>query len=310
MRLFVSLIFIVTLIGFLNLHGDEADKDLLYQDNKYHLVICAIFQNEDFYLKEWLEYHRLVGVEHFYLYNNLSSDNSLKILQPYIEQGIVDLYDWPVETHNQKEYLELLQLPAYNLALDITKKTAVWAAFIDLDEFLVPVRHDNLIEMLHEYRSFAGLAVNWQVFGTSEIDNLSENELIVENLLWKAPVHHAMNEIVKFIVQPRFVDHIPNPHSFEFYTGFYAMDTNGIPLKANQMGQPVVIDTACINHYWFGTLGRFINYKIPRRAKWGIKIPNEHLGEIISIYNQVRDDTILKFLPELRNRMSSCTLFK
>src|SRR4051812_43400023 len=68
------------------------------QYQKYKLVACAIFQNETFFLREWIEYHRIVGVEHFYLYNNLSTDNYLEILQPYIAEGIVELFDWPVET--------------------------------------------------------------------------------------------------------------------------------------------------------------------------------------------------------------------
>ena len=41
----------------------------------YNVSACAIFQNEAPYLKEWIEYHRLIGVEHFYLYNNGSTDN-------------------------------------------------------------------------------------------------------------------------------------------------------------------------------------------------------------------------------------------
>ncbi|KIC71464.1 hypothetical protein DB44_DM00010, partial [Candidatus Protochlamydia amoebophila] len=31
----------------------------------YDLSVCAIFKNEAPYLKEWIEYHRLIGVKHF-----------------------------------------------------------------------------------------------------------------------------------------------------------------------------------------------------------------------------------------------------
>lgn len=276
----------------------------LCQNNKFNLVICAIFQNETFFLKEWLEYHRLVGVEHFYLYNNLSTDHYLEVLQPYIDQGVVELFEWPVETSNQREYLDLLQLPAYNQALEIVKETASWAAFIDLDEFLVPVRHDNLLEMLDEYRSCAGLAINWQVFGTSWIDTLPEGALIIENLIWKAPKDQGLNTIVKFIVQPIYVKSIPNPHAFEFLDGYHAVNSRGVPLRPNQMGQEVVIDTIKINHYWFGTKEWFENHKIPRREKWGLKMTQEHLEEIISVHNQVKDETILKFVEPLKHLMN------
>lgn len=276
---------------------------------KYNLVICAIFQNESFFLREWLEYHRLVGVEHFYLYNNLSDDNYQDILRPYIEQGVVDLFEWPIETYNQKEYLELLQLPAYNEALMLAKENAEWAAFIDLDEFIVPVRHDNLVDMLKEYDSFVGLAINWQLFGTSEVAQLPKDELIIENLVWKAPVDQGLNAIVKFIVRPNFVKNIPNPHAFEFTDGNFAVSSQGDCLKPNQMGQPVVVDTVRINHYWFGTEDWFYCNKIPRREKWGLKVSQEHLDEIISMHNQVKDETILRFASELKKVMFSTKSF-
>ena len=36
------------------------------QQKKYTVAVCAIFKNESVFLKEWLEYHLLIGVEHFY----------------------------------------------------------------------------------------------------------------------------------------------------------------------------------------------------------------------------------------------------
>jgi len=34
-----------------------------------------------------------VGVEHFYLYNHLSKDEYAEVLEPYIKEGIVELYN-------------------------------------------------------------------------------------------------------------------------------------------------------------------------------------------------------------------------
>ena len=55
------------------------------QPLSWDLAIATMFQDEARWLKEWLEYHLLVGVQHFYLYNNLSSDNYQDVLQPYID---------------------------------------------------------------------------------------------------------------------------------------------------------------------------------------------------------------------------------
>ena len=56
------------------------DKNLF----KYDLAVVAIFKNEAPYLCEWLGYHLLAGVEHFYLYDNDSSDNCDEIIEPYV----------------------------------------------------------------------------------------------------------------------------------------------------------------------------------------------------------------------------------
>ena len=40
------------------------------RDRKYHIGICSIFKNEAPFLKEFIVYHKMIGVDHFYLYNN------------------------------------------------------------------------------------------------------------------------------------------------------------------------------------------------------------------------------------------------
>lgn len=271
---------------------------------KYRLVICALFQDEAFFLREWIEFHRLIGVEHFYLYDNLSTDDYAQILKPYLEEGLVELLEWPVETRNQWEYWHLLQLPVYNDALARAKESAQWAAFIDLDEFLVPLRHDHLEPLLAEYEEYGGLAVNWQLFGTSGLDVLSEGKLLIESLLWKASPDRDAHRIVKLVVQPQRVAYIGNPHSFEFCGGFCAVASDGSPQPSGQMGGHIVLDTIQLNHYWCGTKEWFLKNKLPRRTKWGTAILPEHLELILSSFNEVKDEAILKFVPQLKERMA------
>jgi Glycosyltransferase family 92 len=267
---------------------------------QYYLVACAIFQDEAFFLKEWIEYHKLIGVEHFYLYNNQSTDNYREILQPYVKEGLVDLIEWDVKTNNQTEYLELLQKPAYKQALNLIKGKTTWAAFIDLDEFLVPMHHQNLQTLLKNYEEFGGLAINWQLFGTSGLQNLPENGLLIEHLTWKAHPLRPLNQFIKFIVQPQTVVSVHDPHDFDFQEGAFAVNSNKNPLANHARGQPVILDTICINHYWFGTLDWFLHHKIPRREKWGIHFSKEHLNDIIAAYNEIEDKNIQRFVPLLK----------
>ena len=63
---------------------------------KWNIVLSAVFQNEAPYLKEFIEFHKLMGVEHFFLYNNMSHDNYYHVLEEYIKKGEVELFEWPV----------------------------------------------------------------------------------------------------------------------------------------------------------------------------------------------------------------------
>ncbi len=61
-----------------------------------YLAVCSMFLNEERYLAEWIEFHLLAGVERFYLYDHESTDGSREVLAPYVEEGTVIVYDWPV----------------------------------------------------------------------------------------------------------------------------------------------------------------------------------------------------------------------
>src|SRR5262249_33039574 len=103
----------------------------------YDLSICAIFQDEAPYLKEWIEFHRLQGVQHIYLYNNRSTDDFRTVLEPYIKKRFVTLTEWDksYEDGAHRDWLAI-QSGAYMDCLRKSGKYNSWIAFIDIDEFL------------------------------------------------------------------------------------------------------------------------------------------------------------------------------
>lgn len=76
---------------------------------KYELAIVAILKNEGPYVKEWIEYHLIAGVDHFYLYDNGSLDNLKQEMQPYIDADVVTYTFMPGKC---------AQMLAYNDAVD------------------------------------------------------------------------------------------------------------------------------------------------------------------------------------------------
>ncbi|WP_068471309.1 glycosyltransferase family 92 protein [Candidatus Protochlamydia phocaeensis] len=283
---------------------DEQDFDVPIE-KPYDLVICALFQNEELFMKEWIEYHKLLGVQHFYLYNNLSTDHSLEILKPYIEAGEVDVFHWPIKTSNHSE-MNALQIATYMDALQIAKKTARWAAFIDIDEFLVPMKTNSLIRFLQDYESYPGVIINWQMYGTSGYDDIPNGKLLIETLLFKAQTNSVEHQYFKSIVQPAFVSHVTEPHSFHFFPGFFAVNPERTPHTASGVGihPSICIDRIRINHYCLGTKNWFIFNKLPRREKWGMpKLTPIQLENLFNQFNQVKDESILRFVPALRKKI-------
>jgi hypothetical protein len=77
-----------------------------YQNFENKIVMSTMVRNEDNYVRQWIEFHRLLGVSRFIIYDNskyhgkepkLSTQTSSdleKLLEDYITQGIVDLIEW------------------------------------------------------------------------------------------------------------------------------------------------------------------------------------------------------------------------
>lgn len=140
---------------------------------KYKVSICAIFKNEAPYLREWIEFNHIVGVEHFYLYNNNSEDNYLTVLEPYIQSGLVTLAQWP---KNQA------QMECYQNCIKNYSSETQWLGFIDIDEFIVPKSSDTIYEILRPFENKRGaVKIYWRMFGTSGLVDRDLNGLVCED---------------------------------------------------------------------------------------------------------------------------------
>lgn len=298
-RIYYLLFCLFAITGTINSLSAKPTKRKL----KYDVVICAVFKNEELFLDEWIRYHRnALGVQHFYLFDNLSTDRSRQILEPYIKSGDVHVFSIAIETHNKEDYDKLVQQPVYRKGLEIAKKTAHWVAFIDIDEFIVPKHHNKLIDLLNKYKQYGGLVINWQLFGTSHLDDIPPGKLLIESLVWKAPEHESSHHMIKSIVQPKFVSAITDPHSMHFIPGVVAVNSNGIAAHPGGGAHPeIVIDEVQINHYWFGTRNWFIKKgKMARRVSWGMTIDPNNLKPFFAGCNVVRDESILRFVPKVK----------
>lgn len=270
----------------------------------YEVSICAIFKNEAPYLKEWIEFHKIQGVEHFYLYNNDSSDHYLEILQPYINSRCVSLVDWPYtyEFGETNAWLDL-QRAAYVHCLKGCKSEPSWVAFIDLDEFLFCPNGMSLKEFLRPYQRYGGVCVNWLMFGTSEIEEIPPGQTMIENLIHCAPLEEARHLRGKSIVQPKYVNGCLDAHTFSFKRGLFTVNVGEKKITGGMELSQIFHDRIRINHYWTRTESWFRTKKIPsrnRRRDW--ETPDV-LHQRSTLYNERTDTAILRFVPLLRKNL-------
>ena len=265
---------------------------------RYDLAVAAIFKDEARYLKEWLDYHLLAGVEHFYLYNNDSSDDFGQVLAPYIEANLVTLTDWSGK---------LQMFPAYDDAIQKHCFDCRYMAFIDLDEFIFPKTNASVAEIVEEifskYPNAAALGVNWQCFGSNGQETADYSRGVLERFTRRAPSDWVEissekemtgNVTIKSIVNPRRVDCWWSPHYASYFRDFRSVNSNGAD-TLYVSGYPIAADKIVINHYFTKSREEYLRKKMPKGSV-AVK-ENYYDMKMFDLHdrNEVFDDGILTY---------------
>jgi hypothetical protein len=203
---------------------------------RYELAVCAIFREEAPFLDEWIAFHVGVGAQHFYLYNNFSTDNFRDVLKPWMARGLVTLIDWPRPVG---------QLSAYRHCLKRARRECRWLAFIDIDEFLFSPQSIDIRPILNRYADLPGLFV-WQLFFGSN-GHVSRPQVPVTTAYVKRASLDRVS--AKTIANPRMVYRV-GVHLCKYWLG-EAFDTSRLGLTE---GRQPVLEVLRINHYWSRSL--------------------------------------------------------
>lgn len=260
---------------------------------QYDLSVCTIFRDDARFLKEWIEYHKLVGVQHFYLFDNLSEDDFQNVLEPFINAGDVTLIPWPLASNDLYSW-NRVQCLSIEKGIELAAGISKWLAIIDTDEFMVPVGYRNLHDLLKEYEEFGGLGVNWMTFGTSHVERIPDNRLMIETLLLRAKDGDPSHHMIKSIIQPdKVLFPVDSPHYFRFKEGFWCVDSN-FDFISRAQTKTYQFDKVRLHHYRFRDKDFFYNVKIARQSKY---ICADLAIQLEASCNEVYDDTMLQFVP-------------
>jgi hypothetical protein len=273
--------------------ADEDGRRPRSRTPDHYLAACAIYRDEADYLAEWIEFHRLVGFECFYLYDNSSSDHHLDVLEPYIREGLVVLHDWP---HYPGQFT------AYDHCVANHGEESRWIGFFDIDEFVFSPTYRPVGEVLIDYEQWPGVCVNVPRFGTAG-HRTRPAGLVIEN--YRVRLQTLAERTVKSIVDPAAVDRCLNAHVFS-YNRRSAVDTNGFPVHGTA-AKSASLDRLRANHYysksqeelrWKHTR-RTADYAAERRP-----LPDPGMLAQRETELGVRDETILHYARPLRDALS------
>jgi hypothetical protein len=269
------------------------------KDPRYHLSVCALFKNESRNLREWIEYHRLIGVDHFYLYENGSSDRYLKVLRPYINRRIVTLVPWPnliEKKQGEKLYQWALttQIQAFeNAMLLYAKKESKWLVFLDVDEFIVPMKDTTLSQVLLEYEDEPGISLQSEFFDASSQGVGPSSRLAIESVdITKKPETEICEAVEKMIFQPALY----RSSTWPPYQCVFQDDR-----KAKSLDPSIVRVNKYLNRNFRMLNFRRKVYADPRKMR------EKEKQEILDLGYDIEDQerSIHRFLPELTKKLNA-----
>lgn len=234
------------------------------QAPQHYLSVVVIAKNEGPYFKEWLDWHIAKGVDKFYVYDNESTDETKQVLQTYIERGIVDYTYFPGYR---------MQLAAYDDCFRRHRFETRWLAVIDMDEFIVPLKHESIPAYLKELEESPVVEINWLCYGSS-----GEKEKRPGGVMQRFRRHslsgHPLNHHVKSIVDPRRIYGMIGCHEAARING-KAVDSHGDRVKVGWRNREPQHDVIKINHYAVRSYQEFIEKKGRGRASG----PARHLED-------------------------------
>lgn len=166
--------------------------------------IVAILRDEEKFLDEWLIYHKLIGINHFFLYDDDPAYPLKEFLAPH--SAYVTVIPWENQARTTGEMKN--QLVAYHDALDRYLTDHEWVAFLDADEFIVLRKHQTIQLFLNDFKTASSISLNWHVFGHNGF--FDDPKRLVTTSLTRRMASPSIR--VKTISRVNAILNIPSPH--------------------------------------------------------------------------------------------------
>jgi len=141
---------------------------LLLNNNKtYTLSLLTICKNESMVIEEFIEHYLWQGVQHIYIIDNGSTDDTKDKIKKYSKYIT---YYYKTEPHKQIDH--------YNDVYKKIKHKTKWLIVADVDEYIYNKnKNNNICDFVNtlDYSKIAAVQLNWNMFGSSGYINQPES---------------------------------------------------------------------------------------------------------------------------------------
>lgn len=268
------------------------------------LLVTSV-RNEASYLLEWVSWHKLIGFDHFLIYTNNNTDNTVEILRALKRYGCVSFFD--VNPGPEKKP----QLFAFNKALSWMRlHKPDWVSCLDVDEFLNLKHDDNLDQFISRLSSPEAIAVNWKIFGSSGLASKGYG-LTPERFCWCAKDEYRQNAQFKSIWKYsedmlRFHHRVIYPKQKQRSLKYVYSDGVELPSEMRDSGAPfakvnhISFQNAQINHYATRSLDELVGKMSRGNGLQPVNQENTRIQDYLKRFdkNDVYDASILRRLKD------------
>jgi len=225
------------------------------------IAIAVLVKNEGAFIAEWLRFHIAAGVDHFILYDDGSTDDTLVAARDAVGADKLTIIPWAQRLQDAKLDRAIHnQGLAFAHAIGNFRHQFRWMAFIDIDEFLFPTQANSLPEVLAQIDSADNVILPWHMFGRQGFAETPD--LTIPNYLRKHrnPYETDVKGVLNFkcLVKPTKVTKA-YVHGFEVSGGQQIWNSRGQSFKYGQHRDGVFNDAPLLqlNHYYVKSDAQF-----------------------------------------------------
>jgi len=254
-------------------------------------VIVCIAKKESDYIEEFVKYHLAIGFKYIFLYDNEDTPTYETLLQKY--KNNIKVIHLPYNNYDKAVQYKALDdfVNKYLYNSNITH-----VAHIDIDEFIVLKKHNNICDFINEYivGDTQGICMNWRFFGSSGEKEKTDVPVTIRFTMCEI----NGNNHIKTLFKKNYFIKYNTCHDIVLSKG-HVKSTNGIIING-PFNNNIDFSVIQLNHYKCKTLPEFRSIRSRQRADIVGNI-NENVDENFKAYdiNEIEDLTAHDFFTRL-----------